>query len=37
MAKEKPFLKVSCRSVVIMVSITPGVVIATKKSHNIFQ
>lgn len=31
MAEERPFLQVSCRSTFIMVSITPGAVIATKR------
>lgn len=31
MAEERPFLQVSCRSTFIMVSITPGTVIATKR------
>lgn len=31
MAEERPFLQVSCRSTFIMVSITPGAVIAAKR------
>lgn len=37
MAEERPFLQVSCRSTFIMVSITPGTGIATKRAYNIFQ